>query len=406
MQRSTERILTTHAGSLVRTPEVVSFMYKIEHGVPYDVQEFDRCLTSGVGAVVKQQAAVGVDIPSDGEFGKRGWTQYVAERLAGLAFEAAPGGQYSMSRLAGAAAEQFQGFYEVYNQIERTLWLPHIEGGAPESVPLPVGSWVCIGPVSYQGQAAVHRDIANFKAALADVDIAEAFMPVVAPCSVESNRPNRYYASEEAYLYAIAEALRQEYETIVNAGLVLQVDDAWMPAQWACMAPGTTKEEYRKYVQVRVEALNYALRNIPEDRVRYHICWGSQNVPHTWDVPLRDIVDLVLEVKAQAYSIEAANPQHEHEWQVWEEVTLPAGKILIPGVIMHATNIVEHPDLIAWRIGNFARLVGRENVIAGTDCGFSQNWNLARVHPEVQWAKLAALAEGARRATQQLWGRA
>ena len=158
-------------------------------------------------------------------------------------------------------------------------------------------------------------------------------------------------------------------------------------------------------MQVRVEALNYALRNIPEDRVRYHICWGSQNVPHTWDVPLRDIVDLMLKIKAQAYSIEAANPQHEHEWQVWEEVKLPAGKLLIPGVIMHATNIVEHPDLVAWRLGNFARLVGRENVIAGTDCGFSQNWNLARVHPEVQWAKLAALAEGARRATQQLWRR-
>ena len=219
---------------------------------------------------------------------------------------------------------------------------------------------------------------------------------MAAPCSVEASRANNYYRTEEEYLFAIADALKEEYRAIVAAGLLLQVDDAWLPAQYARMLPQASMADYRRYVHLTIEALNHALEGIPEDRVRYHICWGSQNVPHIWDVPLADIIDLVLRVKAQAYAIEAANPRHEHEWEVWQHTTLPDGKILIPGVISHATNVVEHPRLVAQRLQNFARCVGRENVIAGTDCGFSQNWNLARVHPEVQWAKLEALVEGAR----------
>jgi 5-methyltetrahydropteroyltriglutamate--homocysteine methyltransferase len=228
-------------------------------------------------------------------------------------------------------------------------------------------------------------------------------MPVAAPCSVEASRANSYYDTQEQYLYAIADALKVEYHAIVDAGFVLQIDDAFMPAQYARMLPASTIDEYRRYVNLTIDALNHALQGIPEDRVRYHICWGSQNVPHTWDVPLADIVDLLFRVDAQAYSIEAANPQHEHEWELWQTLKLPEGKILIPGVISHSTNVVENPRLVAQRIENFARLVGRENVIAGTDCGFQQGAQIQRVHPSIMWAKLQALAEGAHIASKELW---
>jgi 5-methyltetrahydropteroyltriglutamate--homocysteine methyltransferase len=403
MKRSTDRIITTHAGSLVRPSEIITIMRQIENGKPFNNEELTALLTPSVREVVHEQAEAGVDIPSDGEFGKRGWTQYVGERLGGLEFRSA-GDAPSVRAAAGArGGDQFQGFYEVYDRIERTVWLPHAEG-EDELPAARAGAWVCVGPVTYKGAAAIKRDIANFQAALKGVQVEEAFMPVVAPCSVESGRRNEYYKSDEEYLFAIAEALKVEYHAIIDAGFVLQVDDALLPMHWARMPDGSSKEDYRQYVELRIKALNYALEGIPEERIRYHICWGSQNVPHTWDVPLADIVDLLLTIKAQAYSIESANPQHEHEWQVWEDVKLPDGKILIPGVISHATNIVENPDLVAWRIENFARLIGRENVIPGTDCGFSQNWNLVRVHQEVQWAKLEALAEGARRASEHLWG--
>jgi 5-methyltetrahydropteroyltriglutamate--homocysteine methyltransferase len=347
---------------------------------------------------------VGIDIPSDGEFGKRGWTSYVAERLDGL--ESSPSVYGTLiTGMAGTQHERFRGFYQVYNRIERTVWLPGNEEGTLGPTDMPASSWRCTGPITYTGSDAIKRDVANFAVALQHVQVAEAFLPVAAPCSVEATRANNYYPTEAEYLFAIAEALKEEYHAIVNAGFLLQVDDAWMPARYAHMLPQASMADYRKYVHLTIEALNHALEGIPEDRVRYHICWGSQNVPHTWDVPLADIVDLVLRVKAQAYSIEAANPRHEHEWEVWQHTKLPDGKILIPGVISHATNVVEHPRLVAQRLQNFARCVGRENVIAGTDCGFSQNWNLARVHPEVQWAKLEALVAGARLASEQLWRR-
>ena len=393
--------MTTHAGSLVRPLEIVNFFRKADAGEPVDQAEMNQILPGSVASVVRQQADTGIDVPSDGEFGKQGWTAYVGERLDGLERVESSYGSLTSS-FAGPDQERFAGFYKVYNRIERSVWLPGNEDAGPmEELPNP--RWRCIGPITYKGQDAIRRDIANFKAALREVQVEDAFMPVAAPCSIQATRPNNYYKSDEEYVFAIAGAMRQEYNAIVEAGFLLQVDDAFIPAQYARMISGTSVEDYRRYAGMTIDALNYALEGIPEERVRYHICWGSQNVPHTWDVPLEQITDLIFKVKSQAYSIEAANPQHEHEWEVWRDTKLPEGKILIPGVISHATNVVEHPSLVAQRIMNFASLVGPQNVIAGTDCGFSGNWNLVRVHPEVQWAKLEALVEGARLASEQLF---
>ena len=407
MRRSIDRMLTTHAGSLVRTPELIGFMRKIEAGEPYDEAAYEEALRRGVADVVRRQAQVQVDVVSDGEYGKRGWLQYVTERLSGFELRDID----SVTRpprlrpLAGPDRERFAGFYAAYDRLERTLWLPPAEDGPAEPPPRR-GVWACTGPVAYTGQAALERDIANLKAAMPGPHVIEAFMASASPGSIEAVRlTNDYYPSDEAYLYAIADAMLEEYRAITDAGLVLQIDDPFMPATYARMLPDVSIEAYRRYCELRIEALNHALAGIPENRIRYHICWGSQNVPHTTDVPLSQIIDLVFRVNAGAYSIEAANPRHEHEFQIWDETKLAEGKVLIPGVISHATNIVEHPELVAWRILNFARPLGRENVIAGTDCGFSQSWNSIRVHPEVQWAKLAALSEGAWLMRKALWPR-
>jgi len=261
---------------------------------------------------------------------------------------------------------------------------------------------VCTGPIGNKGHAAIQRDIVNFKAALAEAGVEEGFLPVAAPGSVEASHPNEYYPGDEAYLYAIADALREEYRAGVDDGLLLQVNDAFLPYVDDWMVDRVSMADYPKFC----EALNHALRGIPEERIRYHICRGSWNGPRSTDIPLKEIVHLVLKVNAGACSIEAANPRHAHEWKVWQDVKLPEGKVLIPGVVSHATNVVEHPELVADRIVRFANLVGRENVIAGTDGGFSQHWNLIRIHPSVQWAKLQALADGARLASRELWGRA
>jgi 5-methyltetrahydropteroyltriglutamate--homocysteine methyltransferase len=258
--------------------------------------------------------------------------------------------------------------------------------------------WVCTGPISYTGQSPLQQDIENFKAGLTGVDVTEAFLPVAAPASVEPGRRNQHYASEEEYVYALAEALKTEYDTIVGAGLLLQVDDAFIPYNYDRLAAqGLSMQDYKRHCQMRVEALNHALRDIPEDRVRYHICWGSWHGPHSNDVPLKDIVDLVLRVKAQAYLFEAANVRHEHEYHVWDDVRLPEGKILVPGVVSHATNVLEHPELVAERLRRFADRVGQENVMGGTDCGLG-----GRVHPQLVWAKLHMLAEGAALASRAL----
>jgi 5-methyltetrahydropteroyltriglutamate--homocysteine methyltransferase len=390
MQRSTDRILTTHVGSLVRPPGLVELMRAKENGQPYDQQELATRVRSSVQEVVHKQVETGIDIPSDGEYGKPSFSGYVNERLSG--FERRPRDPNESPLLNwGRDRQLFREFYEEYDRAT----------GSASGYPV-----VCTGPITYQGQAAVQSDIATFKAALAGVNPAEAFIPAVAPGTIELQRRNTYYPTDEAYLFAIAEAMREEYRAIVDAGFVLQLDDPRVVTQYGMPDPAPSIADYRKFAELRVEAINHALAGIPSDRVRYHLCWGSWHGPHVTDVPLKDIVDIVLRVRADAYSVEAANPRHEHEWQIWEDVKLPDGKILIPGVVAHTTNLVEHPELIAWRITTYARLVGRENVIAGTDCGFSQGAFTPRVHHSIMWAKLQALAEGAALATKQLWSRA
>ncbi len=403
MRQSTDRILTTHVGSLVRTPEIIRAMRAITSGRQYDEDTLTDQLRRGVTDVVQNQADAGVDIPSDGEFGKIGWTGYASRRFANVERHARP--QPHPSQSPSKDKRDFAGFWESWGPLQNEMWQPPLEEGEEP----PTGSglgWRVTGPISYRDDE-IKRDIANFKAALDAAGVEEGFLPVVAPGSIEVTGTNEHYATDEEFVWAIAEALKEEYRAVHEAGLIVQVDDAFLPELWDSKfgADRSRWDEYRAFSEVRVDALNYALQGIPEDRVRYHICWGSWNAPHSTDVPLKDIVDLVLKVNAQAYSVEAANPRHEHEWMVWEDVKLPEGKILIPGVVTHSTHIIEHPELVAWRIGNFARIVGRENVIAGTDCGFSQLWNLIRTHESVQWAKLRALREGADLATQQLWSR-
>ncbi|MGE0059441.1 MAG: cobalamin-independent methionine synthase II family protein [Dehalococcoidia bacterium] len=410
MKRSSDRILTTHVGSLVRPPEVIAAMQAIESGQPYDAADLQRYLERGVAEVVRQQAEVGVDVVSDGEFGKAGWTSYATARLGGLERRPLSPEEAAVAavRLGGKMDhDRFGEFFEVWGDLERSNYmLPKEKGGSV--TPSPSASAVGMaftGPITYKGSEAVQRDIANFKAALAGISVEEAFLPVAAPASIEASRRNAYYASDEEFLFAVGDALHEEYQAIVDAGLLLQVDDAWLPMRYAQMMPDPDVAEYNRWAELRIEATNHALRGIPEDRVRYHVCWGSQNVPHMTDAPLSVMLPLIMKVNAQAYSIESANPRHEHEWTIWQETKLPDGKIIVPGVISHATNIVEHPELVAQRIMNFANLVGRENVIASSDCGFSQNWNLVRVHPTIQWAKLEALAQGAAIASKRLWGR-
>jgi len=337
--------------------------------------------------VVRRQAEIGVDVVSDGEFGKAiSWNQYVVERLSGFELRAIPPG--FRPGTPGADRTRFKEFYAELDVRE----------------PMANAKMVaCVGPVKYIGQEILRRDIDNFKAALKGVKVVEAFMPVVAPSSVLPDRKDEYYKGEEEWLSAVTAAMRTEYRTIVDAGFILQIDDARAATAFDRMVPPGTFEEYRRWLAKFVESLNHALEGIPEDRVRYHVCWGSWPGPHVSDVALKDIVDLILKVRAGAYVIESANPRHEHEWQVWKNVRLPEGKVLIPGVISHATNVVEHPELIAERITRFANLLGRENVIAGTDCGFAQGTFYRRVHPTVMWAKFEALVEGARLASKQLW---
>jgi 5-methyltetrahydropteroyltriglutamate--homocysteine methyltransferase len=345
-----------------------------------------------VKEVVRQQAATGIDLPSDGEFGKSiSWSQYALERLSGFERRKAQPGDNPFRRGADRAR-----FPEFYAEMDRADGAPSTaaQAGAPIAV--------CVGPITYTGQAEVERDIRNFKAALAAAKIAQGFLPVAAPSSVIPDRKNEYYKSDDECLEAIARAMRTEYRAIVDAGLLLQLDDARFAVTYDRMVPPASLAEYRSWVARHVEVLNAALEGIPEERVRYHVCWGSWPGPHVTDVPLKDVVDLILKVRAGAYLIEGANPRHEHEWRVWEKVKLPAGRKLVPGVISHATNIVEHPELVAERLVRIARLIGPENIMAGTDCGFAQGPFHRRVHPSLLWAKLEALVEGARLASREL----
>jgi 5-methyltetrahydropteroyltriglutamate--homocysteine methyltransferase len=369
---------------LVRPPELLEFIRGGKVGSP----AYEQCLKDSVLDVVRRQVQAGIDIPSDGEFGKNiSWSQYALERLSGFERRSVSPDKNPFYR--GADRARFPEFYAEMDAAP----------GGGSSAHLAV----CVGPIAYTGQAAVQRDIDNFKAALAAAGVEQGFLPVAAPASVIPDRKNEHYASDEQCLEAIAAAMRSEYRAIVDAGLLLQLDDARLAVTYDRMVPPASFEEYRSWVARHVEVLNAALEGIPEERVRYHVCWGSWPGPHTTDVPLSGIVDLVLRVRAGAYLIEAANPRHEHEWRVWEKARLPAGRKLVPGVISHATNVVEHPELVAERIERFARLLGRDNVMAGTDCGFAQGPFHRRVHPSIMWAKLESLAAGARLATQKLY---
>ena len=355
-------------------------------GQPYDERAFEACLAHSVAEVVRKQCEIGIDIVDDGEFGKTHWYRYVVDRFSGIESNpVAPNQTYFI----GKDRERFREFYEEYDK----------------ELPRSRSEWAVTGPVRYRGLPALERDIANLKAALADVSCEAAFLPVVAPASLIPELKNKYYKTDEEYVFALAEALREEYRAITQAGLIVQIDDAWLPAMYERIVPPGTPEDYRRWASMCIAALNHALRDIPEHLTRYHICWGSWNGPHTADLPLKEIVDLLLTINVGSYSVEGANPRHEHEWRVWEHVRLPPGRKLIPGVISHATNIVEHPELVAERIVRLARLVGAENVIAGTDCGFAQGALYRRVHPSIMWAKLEALVEGAALASKELWGR-
>ena len=397
MKTSTERILTTHVGSIPRPESIRTLLRARLDGRPIDEAELATRVAEAVGEVVRRQAGVGLDVVSDGEMSKTSFLAYTDDRLTGFVATAAATDPSAALSAAGGpwvrrvdSRREWRAFREYYTEY------------LPREMPLASAPTVCQGPITYKGQALLEKDLATFKAALQGAAVAEAFVPAIAPAMVGRGQ-NRYYPTEEAYVFAIAEALRTEYRAIVEAGFILQIDDPGLGETWDMLIPAPPLEDYRKMQARNIDALNHALAGIPEDRVRYHLCWGSWQGPHLHDLGLRDVVDLVLRVKAQAYSIEAATPRHSHEWRVWEDVSLPEGKVLIPGVIAHTTAVVEHPETVAERILTYARLVGRERVMAGADCGFAQGALFQRQHPTVMWAKFEALVEGARLASGRLW---
>ena len=382
--RNTDRILTTHAGRLDGPPEL-SAMLRLARATPVDPDKAARLVPPAIVDIVKRQVATGIDIVGDGELGKLGFNLlYYGKRLAGLTSRKVKEGDPGWMSLHTGERVEFADFYK------ELAW------GAPtERV-------VVSGPIRYIGHSEVATDIARFTDALkaAGKTPADAFMCVLAPGWLEHFFLNEHYKADEEYLFALADAIGHEYRAIVDAGFTLQIDDPALPDTYDMIVPAPPVEEYRKFARVRVDAVNHALKGIPADRVRFHICWGSWHGPHTHDLPLSDLIDLMLMVNAGAYSVEGANPRHEHEWKIWKTTKLPAEKILIPGVISHATNVVEHPELVADRIVRYAGVVGRERVIPGTDCGLG-----LRLHPQIAWAKLNALVEGARMATRQLYSR-
>jgi len=396
MPSNQHRILTTHVGSLVRPAKLIAFLEEIEDGRPYDQSAHAACLSESVAEVVRQQAEAGVDIVSDGEFGKTGnWAWYIHQRIAGFTPRPATAEEARDPLSTMSMGWDFAAFPEFYAEYFPTQGLRVRPGNITN---------VCTGPIRYIGQAQVQRDIANLKAAAANVKVEDAFLPVVAPASAFPFYKNEYYQDEESLLFAVAEALREEYKAVLDAGLRVQIDDAFLPWTYERIVPPMTMAQYRNWAELRIDALNHALEGLPQERIRYHICWGSWNAPHVFDVPLKDIIDLLLKLRVGGYQFEAANVRHEHEWKVWQDVKVPEDRVLIPGVISHATNVVEHPELVADRLVRYANIVGRERVMAGSDCGFAQGPFTRRVHPTIQWAKLKAQAEGAKIATARLWG--
>jgi 5-methyltetrahydropteroyltriglutamate--homocysteine methyltransferase len=403
-----QRILVTHAGSLIRPQELLSFLSAVDHGrASAEGDEYHAALAKAVAYVVRRQTETGIDVIDDGEMGKATWITYLYERTTGL--EARPvTGNFSSILPASRDRQHFPGAYAELDMLEHDATVrvrTEISGPEVEQEAAARVSWACTGPMAYD-RTAIDRDLVNFKAALetAGKDIAETFMPVVAPASAYW-LANEYYPTDEEFVYALADVLHEEYKAIVESGAFLQVDDAVLMHEADTMlSRGQSWEDYRRWARLRVDALNHALRGLPQDRIRYHICFGSWHGPHAYDPPLRDSIDLVLAVNAKYYLMEQANPRHEHEWKIWEDVTQPEGKVVVPGVVTHHTNVVEHPELVAQRLIRLANVVGRERVMGGTDCGFAQGAFMHRVHEEIQWAKLASLVEGARIASRELWG--
>jgi len=393
MKRSDERILTTHTGSLPRPADLLSLLNAKEMGEVYDRGALAGRVRRAISEIVRAQADTGIDIVGDGEHSKVTWWAYARGRLSGLDELDAPvsfrGETRDSIEFAGAYADL------------KTMLAARSGDLVPKRAARPE-AFACTGPVAYVGHAEVAADVANLKAALAGVDVEEAFITAVSPSNLELYYENRHYGTDEEYLQALSDAMAAEYRAIVDGEFVLQIDDPRMATHYS-RAPNATIEECRRFIALRVEAVNHALKGIPEDRVRFHTCYSVNVAPRVHDFELRHFVDLMLRINASAYLIEGANPRHEHEWAIWKDTKLPEGKILIPGVVSHCVHLVEHPELVAQRIMRYAEVVGRENVIAGTDCGFGTSGAGDEVHPDVAWAKLTALVEGARLASEQLW---
>jgi 5-methyltetrahydropteroyltriglutamate--homocysteine methyltransferase len=383
MKRSTDRILVTHQGTLPRPDELRDMLSARSSGQPYDRGALAERIQRAVKDAVQQQVEYGIDVVNDGEMSKTSFSDYVSDRLGGLAPTAEP----YVSPINGRDLHEFPAYFASRRGF-----------GNRQAIGYRRVAFQCMAPLTYIGQQAVQMDIANLKAALATVNVEEAYLPAVAPGSIAHWLRNAYYKNEEAFLYAIADAMHEEYKAIVDAGFLLQIDDPDLADGWQ-VHPPLTLDKYRQVAELRTAVLNHALRGIPVDRVRMHMCWGSYHGPHKYDLPLRDFVDIVLQVEADSYSIEASNPRHAHEWRVWEEVELPLGKQLVPGVVGHCSDFIEHPELVAERLVTYARLVGRENIMAGTDCGLGTRVG----HGAIAWAKFQALAEGARLASKRLW---
>ena len=400
-----DRILTSHAGSLPRPEELIALNQRRAAGDFPGEAQYLASLRAAVADVVARQRGIGIDLVNDGEYGHSmgqrydygSWWTYVFQRLSGVELTPLTIAEIQQSvakpgeiRLASFGERRdWQAFAEAYSDPTSGASVPNREQA--------VGP-VCRGPIAYQGQQDVQRDIADMKAAMAASGVSDGFLNAVAPASC-ARFGNEYYADDEEMLWACADAMREEYAAIIDAGLMLQLDDPAIAENWDQINPAPSVEDYRRFTRKRVEALNYAIRDLPADRIRFHLCWGSWHGPHTTDLPMADIVDIMLEIDAGAYSFEAANARHEHEWKIWRDVKLPEGKVILPGVVTHSTNVIEHPELVADRIVRYAEAVGRENVIASTDCGLG-----GRVHPQIAWAKLDTLVKGAELASSRLWG--
>jgi 5-methyltetrahydropteroyltriglutamate--homocysteine methyltransferase len=386
MKLSVDRIMTTHVGSLPRPDDLFEMMLARMDGKAVDEKSYAERVRAAVQESVKQQAAVGLDVVSDGEMGKPSFITYAAQRLAGL------------EQRAGNRPSPFA------NTRETRDFPEYYQSAAAEQVSSRRrrALMVCTGPIAYKGHDLLRSELEILKSAMKGVDAAEAFVPAIAPSNIETTTPNEYYSTPEAYVVAIAEAMREEYKAIIDAGFLLQIDDPFLVTYYI-MRPELTVADCRKWAELRVEALNAAIAGLPADRIRFHTCYSINMGPRVHDMQLKDIIDVILKVRAGGYSFEAANPRHEHECEEWKRAKLPDDKVLIPGVITQSTVLVEHPELVAQRIERFADVIGRERVIAGADCGFASFAGSNEVHPSIVWAKLASLVEGARIASARLW---